>query len=189
MSRVVAEDYSLSRDSSTMTFHNQSTPIESTSHHLQPPLSATATSPTLGQLLKNVSDVHRENTGDGSETPVHQVLELGSTDLEVPRSIPFVLSFNNLTYSVKVSRKFKLPSILPGRNTHLLGSATDSDPIRGESQFTTTKTLLNDISGEARDGEIMAVLGASGSGKSTLIDALANRIAKGKLERHKDVKR
>ncbi|KAJ6429063.1 hypothetical protein OIU84_020657 [Salix udensis] len=182
MSRVVAEDYSRSRDSSTMTFHTQSTPIDSNSHHLQPPLSATATSPTLGQLLKNVSDVHRENTGDGSETPVHQVLELGSTGLEVPRSIRFVLSFNNLTYSVKVSRKFKLPSILPSRNTHLLGAATDSDPIRGESLFTTTKTLLNDISGEARDGEIMAVLGASGSGKSTLIDALANRIAKGSLK-------
>ncbi|RVX13818.1 ABC transporter G family member 1 [Vitis vinifera] len=45
-----------------------------------------------------------------------------------------------------------------------------------------TKTLLNDISGEARDGEILAVLGASGSGKSTLIDALANRIAKGSLK-------
>ncbi|XP_076947148.1 ABC transporter G family member 20-like [Bidens hawaiensis] len=44
------------------------------------------------------------------------------------------------------------------------------------------KVLLDDISGEARDGEIMAVLGASGSGKSTLIDALANRIAKGRLK-------
>ncbi|KAI3816094.1 hypothetical protein L1987_15783 [Smallanthus sonchifolius] len=44
------------------------------------------------------------------------------------------------------------------------------------------KVLLNDISGEARDGELVAVLGASGSGKSTLIDALANRIAKGSLK-------
>ena len=43
------------------------------------------------------------------------------------------------------------------------------------------RTLLDGISGEARDGEIMAVLGASGSGKSTLIDALANRIAKESL--------
>ncbi|MBA0782462.1 hypothetical protein Gotri_000344 [Gossypium trilobum] len=45
-----------------------------------------------------------------------------------------------------------------------------------------TKTLLNGISGVARDGEILAVLGASGSGKSTLIDALANRISKGSLK-------
>ena len=43
------------------------------------------------------------------------------------------------------------------------------------------KLLLNDISGEAREGEIMAVLGASGSGKSTLIDALADRITKGQI--------
>ncbi|KOM26925.1 hypothetical protein LR48_Vigan346s000700 [Vigna angularis] len=48
--------------------------------------------------------------------------------------------------------------------------------------FRRTKTLLNDISGEARNGEIMAVLGASGSGKSTLIDALANRITKRSLK-------
>nr|CAD1828757.1 unnamed protein product [Ananas comosus var. bracteatus] len=43
------------------------------------------------------------------------------------------------------------------------------------------KTLLDSVSGAAREGEILAVLGASGSGKSTLIDALANRIAKESL--------
>ncbi|PKI62162.1 hypothetical protein CRG98_017535 [Punica granatum] len=52
---------------------------------------------------------------------------------------------------------------------------------RKKSSELRTKVLLNDISGEAREGEIMAVLGASGSGKSTLIDALANRIAKESL--------
>lgn len=36
--------------------------------------------------------------------------------------------------------------------------------------------LLDGISGEARDGEVLAVMGPSGSGKSTLIDALAQRI-------------
>ncbi|KAM7503146.1 hypothetical protein LguiB_002050 [Lonicera macranthoides] len=55
-------------------------------------------------------------------------------------------------------------------------------PVAAKSLFSNTKVLLNDISGEARDGEIMAVLGASGSGKSTLIDALANRITKGSLK-------
>ncbi|KAG5237665.1 ABC transporter family member [Salix suchowensis] len=172
MSRVVAENYSPSRDSVSPPFYT----MDFNSSHLHPSLSASsasATSPTLGQLLKHVGDVRREATGDGSETPVHQVLELGSTNLEVPRSIPFVLSFNKLTYSVKARRKFKF---------NRLGAATDTDPVEGGSLFTTTKTLLNDISGEARDGEILAVLGASGSGKSTLIDALANRIAKGSLK-------
>lgn len=85
-----------------------------------------------------------------------------------PAAVPFVLAFKNLTYSVKVRRKMALPSLF----------RRESLP---ESPEARTKVLLNDISGETREGEIMAVLGASGSGKSTLIDALANRIAKESL--------
>ncbi|TYH90036.1 hypothetical protein ES332_A13G023900v1 [Gossypium tomentosum] len=92
-------------------------------------------------------------TGDG--TPVCET----SVDVAKLPSMPFLLSFNHLTYSVKVGRKMPL---FPGGDR--------------------TKTLLNGISGVARDGEILAVLGASGSGKSTLIDALANRISKGSLK-------
>ncbi|KAF2295903.1 hypothetical protein GH714_035031 [Hevea brasiliensis] len=84
--------------------------------------------------------------------------------------------------NVKVRQKMKLPGIINQRRHHHLGPGTVADPVAGESMFTTTKTLLNDISGEARDGEILAVLGASGSGKSTLIDALANRISKESLK-------
>ncbi|MED6168444.1 ATP-binding cassette sub- G member 1 [Stylosanthes scabra] len=143
---------------------------------------ATGASPTLGQLLKHVGDVRKEVVGDGSETPVHQALEIGDGTGMEPRSLPFVLSFSNLTYSVKVRRKLSFSAILP-RSRSRLGAAADSEaPAVGDSMFSRTKTLLNDISGEARDGEIMAVLGASGSGKSTLIDALANRIAKGSLK-------
>ncbi|KAE8661580.1 ABC transporter G family member 6 [Hibiscus syriacus] len=106
-------------------------------------------------------DSHKEDTG--GESPVNEVL----VDITGPRPIPFVLSFNNLTYRVKVHRKMALPGF-----SRRGGSAdTDAD-----------KTLLNEISGVARDGQIMAVLGASGSGKSTLIDALANRIAKESLK-------
>ncbi|KAL0417295.1 UNVERIFIED_CONTAM: ABC transporter G family member 2 [Sesamum latifolium] len=42
--------------------------------------------------------------------------------------------------------------------------------------------LLNDISGQATRGEIMAIMGPSGAGKSTFLDALAGRIAQGSLE-------
>lgn len=42
--------------------------------------------------------------------------------------------------------------------------------------------LLNDISGQARRGEVTAILGPSGAGKSTFLDALAGRIAQGSLE-------
>lgn len=122
-------------------------------------------SQTLGHLLKRVGDA--AGAGD------HHVLELD--DLVDPnnpgpaRTIPFVLAFTDLTYSVKSPRK---RSLGPNR----------TDPVSADVAPSDRKTLLDSISGEAKDGEILAVLGASGSGKSTLIDALANRIAKDSLK-------
>ncbi|CAL0320641.1 unnamed protein product [Lupinus luteus] len=138
---------------------------------------------TLGQLLKHVGDVQKEASGDGSETPVHHTLEIfDGGDGTEHRAVPFVLSFSNLTYSVKIPWKLNFSEIFSRRRQHHGAAAVAVEPAIGESVFTRSKTLLNDISGETRDGEIMAVLGASGSGKSTLIDALANRIAKRKLK-------
>ncbi|XVE96794.1 hypothetical protein REPUB_Repub02eG0253900 [Reevesia pubescens] len=126
-------------------------------------------SPTLAELLMRVDDA--QNDASGNNTPVdHRALELGCACSSLPSSYPFVISFNNLTYSVKVRKKL---TILP-----FCGKGNMLD----QSHEINTKILLNDISGEAREGEIMAVLGASGSGKSTLIDALANRIAKESLK-------
>ncbi|MBA0750542.1 hypothetical protein Gogos_001953, partial [Gossypium gossypioides] len=139
---------------------------------------ATAPSSTLGQLLQHVGDTPKEATG--GQTSVHELL----VDMSQPRPIPFVLSFNNLTYSVKVPRKMALPGFFrwSGGSAAADASVVGNPLAAGDSYFTRTKMLLNDISGEARDGEILTVLGASGSGKSTLIDALANRIAKGSLK-------
>ncbi|MBA0634388.1 hypothetical protein Godav_022055 [Gossypium davidsonii] len=120
-------------------------------------------SPTLAELLMHVDDAQN--------SPVdHRAVEIGYGCSSLPSSNPFFLCFNNLTYSVKVRKK--LGSIpFCGKNS----DETESNGIN-------TKILLNEISGEAHEGEIMAVLGASGSGKSTLIDALANRIAKDSLK-------
>ncbi|MCL7042967.1 hypothetical protein MKW94_022502 [Papaver nudicaule] len=85
-------------------------------------------------------------------------------------SSPFILTFNNLTYSLNRRKDLTLPSIFGRKDT----VATDT-PSKN-------KVLLNDISGEAREGEILAILGPSGSGKSTLIDALANKISKESLK-------
>lgn len=74
---------------------------------------------------------------------------------------PFVLAFTHLTYSVKLPKK-----LFSGKQSSAAG----------------TRILLNSVSGEAREGEIMAILGASGSGKSTLIDALAGGIRKESLQ-------
>ncbi|KAL6992530.1 hypothetical protein U1Q18_010640 [Sarracenia purpurea var. burkii] len=130
---------------------------------------------TLEHLLKSVGDVRKEMIGD--KMSVHQVVEMSETGMR-SRRLPFVLAFNNLTYNVKVARKIAVTYPVSGVDT-----ATPSPgPSVGENQFTRTKVLLNDISGEARDGEILAVLGANALGKSTLIDAIANRIAKGSLK-------
>ncbi|OMP07525.1 ABC transporter-like protein [Corchorus olitorius] len=80
---------------------------------------------------------------------------------------PFLLSFKNITYYVKVGPKSRLPC----RGNKIVSPEKNN-----------RKILLDDISGEAREGEIMAILGASGSGKSTLLDALANRIDKNSLK-------
>ncbi|KAG0479169.1 hypothetical protein HPP92_013888 [Vanilla planifolia] len=105
---------------------------------------------TLGHLLSRL-----EEANDAGNVDRH-VVELSDPG----GSIPFVMKFTELTYSIRTPKKL---SLFPRRRSE-------------------TKTLLNSISGEAREGEILAVLGASGSGKSTLIDALANRIAKGSLK-------
>ncbi|GJN08237.1 hypothetical protein PR202_ga26137 [Eleusine coracana subsp. coracana] len=86
-------------------------------------------------------------------------------------AVHFVLAFHDLTYSVKRSKRSL------HRSRHVL--ETDAAPERRTR--TRTRTLLDGISGEARDGEILAVLGASGAGKSTLIDALADRIHRDSL--------
>ncbi|CAN6349538.1 unnamed protein product [Urochloa humidicola] len=92
-----------------------------------------------------------------------------------PPPVPYVLSFTDLSYSVKKGGGL---GCLPSRPSNRLAS-TDAPAAGGPAG--NTKTLLDGISGEARDGELFAVMGASGSGKSTLVDALAGRIARDSL--------
>lgn len=141
------------RDSLPLFTQNQR--LELQEYSTSPTVNGTS-SRSLAELLKWVEEAH-----GGSHSPA----SMSHRQRSIPTTPPFILAFNNLTYSVKVGRKFGFPA--------MFGRKRDSE-VRG-------KVLLNDISGEAKEGEILAVLGASGSGKSTLIDALANRIAKGSL--------
>ncbi|KAL1200880.1 ABC transporter G family member 19 [Cardamine amara subsp. amara] len=113
-------------------------------------------SPTLAELLEDCDSFRKENSNSVAkiEDPAHNIIDIEA--LQVPH-VPFVLAFNNLEYDVTLHQQF------------------------GFSRRSSIKTLLNDVSGEACDGEILAVLGASGAGKSTLIDALAGRVAETSL--------
>ncbi|KAM0833325.1 hypothetical protein ACQ4PT_064338 [Festuca glaucescens] len=92
-------------------------------------------------------------------TSGHFVVDVGP-DEHAP--VPYVLFFTDLCYSVNKGR----------------------GGLMGCLRSTGKKTLLNGISCEAREGEILAVMGASGSGKSTLVDALAGRITRASLGGH-----
>ncbi|KAG7628368.1 putative ABC-type Cd(2+) transporter [Arabidopsis thaliana] len=123
---------------------------------------------TLAELLMSVED-EGDDQSRAMDIAVASNFWSSVPSSRVPSSSPFVLSFKDLTYSVKIKKKFK-PFPCCGNS-----------PFDGNDMEMNTKVLLNGISGEAREGEMMAVLGASGSGKSTLIDALANRISKESL--------
>ncbi|KAJ3682777.1 hypothetical protein LUZ60_013004 [Juncus effusus] len=138
------------------------------------------TSNSLSQLFKQVGEAHSDLSSPASSPSTSTfTLELTTPMIHAPfvrdsNPTPFVLSFTDLTYKVKKPNKGScFPSLRKDPTAISDGAATE---------LSRTKTLLDGISGEAREGEILAVLGASGSGKSTLIDALANRIVKESLQ-------
>ncbi|KAL5740966.1 hypothetical protein ACOSQ2_030146 [Xanthoceras sorbifolium] len=123
-------------------------------------------------VFPNLEQEEDDSSGNDIMADQHQVIDLTYPSIfKAPTDHPFVLSFNNLSYSVKVSPKMGMVMGFPFRG-------------KGRGRETkTTKLLLDNISvREAREGEIMAVIGASGSGKSTLIDALAGRIERESLK-------
>ncbi|URE03350.1 ABC-2 type transporter [Musa troglodytarum] len=145
-------------------------------HHHHP----RGTSVSLGELFKRVGEAHSGGgVGDEDASLPHHLVAMGEFDGAgggglASRPLPIVLTFTSLSYSVKRARNMFL----------FRKSRLAMDPAAGlapPDAFSGSKTLLDSISGEAREGEIFAVLGASGSGKSTLIDALANRIARESL--------
>ncbi|WVZ68271.1 hypothetical protein U9M48_017230 [Paspalum notatum var. saurae] len=105
--------------------------------------------------------------GDGAGAPI-----------AMGRTVQFRLAFTSLTYSVRAKQQQR-GGRAGGTMLPLQRRVTAAAPDAGAPR---TRALLDGISGEARDGEILAVMGASGSGKSTLIDALANRISRDALK-------
>ncbi|KAJ2080617.1 hypothetical protein H4R24_002938 [Coemansia sp. RSA 988] len=80
------------------------------------------------------------------------------------RFIPLKAMEHNHAAEVMLSWKdlnYKVPTVLNGQKVH--------------------RTILSSISGEARAGEAIALIGSSGAGKTTLLNALSGRIVGGHL--------
>ncbi|KAJ2726258.1 hypothetical protein GGI07_000735 [Coemansia sp. Benny D115] len=84
---------------------------------------------------------------------------------------PLQVTFENLTYSVKVPAKKSAeasgPPLLRALKSPFVKSKTDD------------KIILKQISGTFRPGRLTAILGPSGSGKTTLLNLLAGQLFSG----------
>ncbi|CAN6471139.1 unnamed protein product [Victoria cruziana] len=138
--------------------------------------------------IRNVKDDQQKNAAVGDRgnpmqklrstgLPRHVDHEAVPSTGESEHAITFLLTFTGLTYSARVRREI----LDCGCRTTLPVTTMDTCG-KPAAHAAGIKVLLNGISGEAREGEILAVMGASGSGKSTLIDALARRISKESLQ-------
>ncbi|OMO95838.1 ABC transporter-like protein [Corchorus capsularis] len=110
---------------------------------------------TANRSLETLLDLDKSAAYGKSNTNNNAAAAVETTRKTVPGH---GLEFNNLSYSVIKKQK------------------KDGVWIKKEAY------LLNDISGQAMRGEILAIMGPSGAGKSTFLDALAGRIAQGSLE-------
>ncbi|KAG8054827.1 hypothetical protein GUJ93_ZPchr0001g30138 [Zizania palustris] len=150
-----------------------------------PPAPARGRNPPLAEMLRLVGAATVDpGAGDeGGSAGNRLSLSLPGGDHvggAIGRTIQFRLEFTNLEYSVRAQRRAR-----PGGGGGVrLPLQNQCDRVTGapDARAARMRVLLDGITGEARDGEILAVMGASGSGKSTLIDALANRISRDSLK-------
>ncbi|KAJ2878345.1 hypothetical protein IWW38_006347, partial [Coemansia aciculifera] len=88
---------------------------------------------------------------------------------------PLQISFEGLTYSVKIPAKKAAADSSSGSKNLLLRAL--KSPF-AKSEFD-EKVILRQLNGTFRPGRVTAILGPSGSGKTTLLNLLAGQLASG----------
>lgn len=92
-------------------------------------------------------------TTETERAPIVQITGQGERILKKLRKEPVTLEWKDINYSIKLGKK-----------------------ATGATEGEKRRKLLNDISGIARPGELLAIMGSSGAGKTTLLNTLAGRI-------------
>ena len=125
-----------------------------------------------------------------SRTPTQDVSKTSSMAKAASRFEPAVLSFSNITYSVKVPADGAAAAGAKEAASRMrsFGEKRKASGYRGEDRTSVNSvvssgqegedvdlTLLRGISGVARPRRMICLMGASGAGKTTLMDVLAGR--------------